>query len=73
MRKFLTCTRMRMKLAGMNLMERLKEERGDTNFVSIILIIVIVIAIAAIFRDQLTALVEKVFSKLTNFIDTTGN
>ncbi len=70
MRKFLTCTRMRMKLAGMNFMDRLKEERGETNFVAIIVIIVIILFIAAIFKDKLQEVVEKVFSKLSDFIDT---
>ena len=35
---------------------------------SIILIMVIVIAIAVIFKDQLTAAVENVFGQLTDFI-----
>ncbi|MDE6919520.1 MAG: holin, BlyA family protein [Lachnospiraceae bacterium] len=51
--------------------QKLKEllsEEGDTNFVSIILIMVIVIAIAVIFQEQLTQAVEAVFEKLTEFI-----
>lgn len=51
--------------------QKLKEllsEEGDTNFVSIILIMVIVIAIAVIFQEQLTEAVEAVFEKLTDFI-----
>ncbi|MCI8967186.1 MAG: holin, BlyA family protein [Lachnospiraceae bacterium] len=51
--------------------QKLKEllsEEGDTNFVSIILIMVIVIAIAVIFQEQLTEAVEAVFEKLTEFI-----
>ncbi|MBS7033299.1 MAG: hypothetical protein KH237_19670 [Clostridium sp.] len=46
----------------------LEEERGDTNFVAII-IIVILIAIAGIFKDQLEKAIKKVFDSLTNFID----
>ncbi len=49
-------------------LEELLSEEGDTNFVSIILIMVIVIAIAAIFREQLMAAVESVFGQLTEFI-----
>ncbi|MCI9662596.1 MAG: hypothetical protein HFI46_01780 [Lachnospiraceae bacterium] len=49
-------------------LEELLCEEGDTNFVSIILIMVIVIAIAVIFKDQLTAAVENVFGQLTDFI-----
>ena len=42
------------------------KEDGDTNFVSIILIIVIVIAIAAIFKDKLQQVVEQVFGSLSD-------
>jgi len=59
---------MRMKLAGRNFMDRLKEERGDTNFVAIIVIIVIIMAIAVIFKDQLQTAVQSVFTNLTDFI-----
>lgn len=48
--------------------EELMKEDGDTNFVSIILIMVIVIAIAVIFKDQLTSAVQSVFEQLTEFI-----
>lgn len=44
--------------------EFLHEERGDSNIVSILLIIVILIAVAAIFRTQLLAAVTGVFEKL---------
>ena len=63
------------KLIGMQLRARrfvsqlLEEERGDTNFVAIIIIIVILIAIAGIFKDQLEKAIKKVFDSLTNFID----
>lgn len=49
-------------------LEELLSEEGDTNFVSIILIMVIVIAIAAIFREQLMTAVQSVFGQLTEFI-----
>ncbi len=48
-----------------------KDEEGDTNMVSIIVLIVIVIAIAGIFRTQLTTIVNNVFGKLTTFINET--
>ena len=63
------------KLIGMQLRARrfvsqlLEEERGDTNFVAIIIIILILIAIAGIFKDQLEKAIKKVFDSLTNFID----
>lgn len=46
------------------------KENGDTNFVSIMLILLVVIAVAVIFRDKLVDLAEKVFSKLTEFTET---
>lgn len=45
----------------------LSEERGDTNFVSIMIIIVIVLAVAAIFRDQLISVVNNVMDQLIDF------
>lgn len=49
----------------------LEEEEGDTNIVSIIVIIAIVIFVAAIFRDQLEVAVKQVFNNLTNFLNNT--
>ena len=62
------------KLIGMQLRARrflsqlMEEERGDTNFVSIILIMVIVIGIAGIFRRELKIAVEAVLKQLTDFM-----
>ena len=42
----------------------LKEERGDSNFVSILLIILIAVAVAFIFKDQLMKLVNNVFDAI---------
>lgn len=47
--------------------EFLNSERGDTNFVSIMLIIVIVIGIAGLFGDALTGVVGDVMEQLTDF------
>ncbi|MBP3476021.1 MAG: hypothetical protein J6K48_06850 [Lachnospiraceae bacterium] len=68
MRNFLTVTKMRMSLAMRNFVDSFKEERGDTNFVAIIVIIVIIMAIAVIFQDKLTEAVNRVFDNLMNFI-----
>ena len=65
----LLCAMRRMKAYAGSLV---KDERGDTNFVAIIIIIVILLAIAAIFKDKLTAAVNAVFEKLTNFINSDG-
>lgn len=68
MKNFLEIKKLQMRQAFNQKLEELLSEEGDTNFVSIILIMVIVIAIAVIFQEQLTAAVQNVFAKLTEFI-----
>lgn len=68
MKTFLQIKKLQMQQALNEKLEELLSEEGDTNFVSIILIMVIVIAIAVIFKDQLTAAVQNVFGQLTEFI-----
>ena len=68
MKTFLQINKMQMKQILMKRLEELMCEEGDTNFVSIILIMVIVIAIAIIFQEQLTNAVQNVFGQLTDFI-----
>lgn len=45
------------------------EERGESNFVAVLLIIVIAVAVAIAFRTQITGLVIKVFGKIDTFVD----
>lgn len=47
----------------------LRDERGDSNMVAVIVLIVIVIAVAAVFKEQLEGAVKLIFSKLTEFIN----
>ncbi len=68
MKTFLQIKKMQMKQKLEKRLEELMREDGDTNFVSIILIMVIVIAIAIIFQEQLTNAVQNVFGQLTDFI-----
>lgn len=68
MKNFLEIKKLQMRQAFNQKLEELLSEEGDTNFVSIILIMVIVIAIAVIFQEQLTAAVQNVFAKLMEFI-----
>lgn len=69
MKKVLIGTMMRSKRRILDQIRKFQEsERGDTNFVAIIVIIVIILAIAVIFRDRLKAAVEAVFSQLDSFI-----
>ncbi len=65
-RGMLLIAKERMKEQALRLV---KDENGDTNFVSIILIVVIVIAVAMIFKDKLTNAMDTVMNKLTGFID----
>lgn len=74
MRKRWIGTMMRSKLWAWDQMERFREsERGDTNFVAIIVIIVIIMAILGLFKEKLKIAVESVFENLTNFINSNGN
>lgn len=69
MKKVLIGTMMRSKRRILDQIRKFQEsERGDTNFVAIIVIIVIILAIAVIFRDRLKAAVEAVFEQLDSFI-----
>lgn len=68
MKTFLQVKKLQMEQVLRGKLEELLNEEGDTNFVSIILIMVIVIAIAAIFREQLTTAVETVLRQFTDFI-----
>ena len=69
MRDFITA---KMMLAQLKMKKAAKEfvenEKGGTGFVEIMLIVVIVIALAVIFKDNLTKIAENVFSQLTDFI-----
>lgn len=68
MKTFLQIKKMHMQQILNERFQELLSEEGDTNFVSIILIMVIVIAIAVIFKEQLTAAVNNVFGQLLEFI-----
>lgn len=46
----------------------LKEERGETNIIAIILIIIVVIALVAIFRQQLTEIINGLFDQIKNLL-----
>lgn len=69
MRDFLDSKLIEMKLRAWDFMSRLKEEeRGDTNFVAMIIIIVILIGVAGVFKIALEQSVTDVFKKLSDFI-----
>lgn len=57
-------------LAAKNtVLNALKNERGEANIISIILILVIVITLAIVFRDSLTSLFNKIWNSLFNKVD----
>lgn len=47
----------------------LKNESGEANIIAIILVLAIVIALAIIFRNQLTALFNKIWNSLFSAVD----
>lgn len=47
----------------------LHEEKGASDIVAIMVVIVILLAVAVIFKEQLTGLVQKVFQKATDWVD----
>lgn len=44
-------------------------EEGDTNFISILIILVIVIALAAIFRNNIKNMVEAMWNKISGNVN----
>lgn len=57
----------------MNAWEKvMKEEKGASDMVAIIVIIVILIAVAAVFKDELEQAIQKAFENLRNFTDSPG-
>lgn len=77
MREYLAEKRLAAEVGLMLAVRRMKEcakrlvqdERGDTNFVAIIVIIVILIAIASIFHEQLSQAITNVFTNLNEFVN----
>lgn len=58
---------MQLRMMGM-LNDLKKEERGASDIVAIVLVIVIIIAVASIFKTQLTAAMNKVMDRLIEFV-----
>ena len=61
--------RTQMRLGRMK--ERfIHEEKGASDIVAIMVVIVILLAVAVIFKEQLTKLVEAVFKKASTWVET---
>ena len=56
-------------LAKEKLINLCKDENGEANIIAIILVLAIVIALAIIFRNQLTALFNKIWNSLFADVD----
>lgn len=68
MRDFLDGKLIGLQLRARRFLSQLaEEERGDTNFVSIIIIIVIVIGIAGLFQKKLVEAVGNAMKQLLDF------
>ncbi|MDF2534658.1 MAG: putative Flagellin, Flp1-like, domain [Bacillales bacterium] len=48
----------------------IKDEKGETNIVAIILIIVIVIGLVVIFKDRIGSLIDNLFDKIDSKTET---
>ena len=59
---------MQMGMAGF-LEDFKEEERGASDIVAIILVIVVIIAVATIFRNQLTEIMENIMEKVSTFVN----
>lgn len=74
MRDFLDEKLIDLKLRSRNLWQRLlRDEKGDTNFVAIIVLVVVIIAVAGVFKEQLTGAINDVFDKnLNTYLESGG-
>jgi Flp pilus assembly pilin Flp len=52
------------------IMDFIKDEKGETNIVAIILIIVIVIGLVVIFKDRIGSLIDNLFDKIDSKTET---
>lgn len=48
-------------------MKKMKDERGDTNLISIIIVLGIVLALVVVFRGYISTIIEKIKNSVTNF------
>lgn len=54
----------RLAVAKATLKETFQEERGDTNIIAVILLIIVVIAVVAIFKSNLSDIVNGLFDQI---------
>ena len=47
----------------------IRDDRGETNIIAIVLIIIVVIAVAAIFREKIFDLIGRLFTKVDSGVE----
>ena len=57
---------MQLNVARIKFQNWLKDETGANEIIAIILILVVVVALAVIFRDNITKLAEDIWANITN-------
>ena len=64
----------RAKAAAMKgIREFLTDENGDTNMISIVVVLVVVLGLAILFKDKATAFVNKLWGTINSKADSLGN
>ena len=48
------------------MVEKMTDERGDTNVVSVVIVLVIVVGLAAFFKDKIGGLINGIWDKAAN-------
>lgn len=58
------------EIAGKAIKDFFTDEQGDTNMISIILVLVIVIALAALFRENISSMVQAMWTSISDKFNT---
>lgn len=66
MKNFITGT---INKAGRTLRAFMKDEKGEVNLIAILLIIVVTVALVAIFKEQITNMVNGIFENIGEGIE----
>lgn len=67
MRKYADAMLLRLWLGLQAACGRLKDEKGDTNLISIIIVLGIVLALVVVFRGYITSIIGKIASSVGSF------
>ena len=64
MKKLMNKLAVKAMMAKENFKNMLNEERGDTNFIAIILILAIVVVLAVLFKDKIVSLFNSIWGDM---------